>query len=239
MRAGCVVSQVGGSGGGSGHGSVHPSAAAGHKDGERRRGRDDQAISGACCPRWLVEHNSWCHKPNQSSRYNQIFSIYPPNQPQPPSSSATFTSRISNLLISILLSILLLVLLRLLILRAFSILSCFTLFFTQCHCWGVKVSVLRLPGTGNTKTAHSDIHSSESSSSSFWERRSLLLAEMMDTLTSVEIRQNPAQTFMDYVDFLTVGRRQSRTWWDQTKITLSKKAKLQKNRMRLSRAHLM
>lgn len=48
---------------------------------EREEERDDQAISGACCPRWLVEHNSWCHKPNQSSRYNWIFSISPPHLP--------------------------------------------------------------------------------------------------------------------------------------------------------------
>lgn len=42
-----------------------------------RREGDDQAISGARCPRWLVEHDSWCHKPNQSRRYNQIFSPHP------------------------------------------------------------------------------------------------------------------------------------------------------------------
>lgn len=58
---------------------------------ESEEERDDQAISGACCPRWLAEHNSWCHKLNQSSRYNWIFSISPssiflsciyPTQPQ-------------------------------------------------------------------------------------------------------------------------------------------------------------
>lgn len=37
---------------------------------EREEEGDDRAISGACCPRWLVEHDSWCHKLNQSSRYN-------------------------------------------------------------------------------------------------------------------------------------------------------------------------
>lgn len=60
--------QVGGLGVAKGHGSVHPSAAAGHKD--REEERDDHGISSACCLRWLVEHNSWCHNLNQSSTYN-------------------------------------------------------------------------------------------------------------------------------------------------------------------------
>lgn len=82
----CVFSEVplvGGSGGGWGSWLTAPICCSwpASKDskqaGERERARDDQAISGACCPRWLVEHNSWCHKLNQSSRYNWIFSVSP------------------------------------------------------------------------------------------------------------------------------------------------------------------
>lgn len=45
--------------------------------GRRARRREMMGLlGGTCCPRRLAEHDSWCHKPKQSSGHNSILSIF-------------------------------------------------------------------------------------------------------------------------------------------------------------------